>query len=103
MSSHVRARSLSRERVVKKTDAFPGGESLDPVALLGDLLDKIKDLDTPLSITVSDNNNSVTYLLSAFISKEYEIIDNKVKFGLKRLAVKELKVRVSYDVQISDE
>jgi hypothetical protein len=103
MSQHTRARSLSRERVIKRTDLFPGGEALDPVALLGDLLNKITDLDAPLSVTISDNSSSVTYLLSAFISKEYEVIDDTVKFGLKRLKTKELRANVSFEIQISSD
>jgi hypothetical protein len=100
--SAIRSRSLSRTRVTKLTDAFPSGEALDPVALLSELSPHIKDFDIPLSVTLSDGENTVGFLLSIFVSKEYEVIDDKVKLGFKRLNIRSLKVNISYDVKIQD-
>jgi len=101
--SKLRARSISRSRVVKTSDVFPSGEVLDPTALLGDLLNKITDLDAPLAVKVSDNSNSVTYKLSVFVAKEYEVIGDSVKFGIRKLKIKELKVNISFDVELQDD
>jgi hypothetical protein len=103
ITSNLRARSVSRTRIVKRSELFSSGESLDPVALLGDLLDKVKDLDIPLGVTVYDDQASQTYLLKTFISREYEVIEDCVKFGLKRLKIKELKVNISFDINVVDE
>lgn len=101
--SSSRSRSVSRTRVVKLTDLFPSGESLDPVALLDDVLPHINNLDIPLAVKISDSTNTVFFLLSTFISKEYEVIDDVVKLGFQRLKVKELKVNISFDISIVDD
>jgi hypothetical protein len=100
MESGARSRSTSRSRVVKCNNDFISGESLDPVALLDDLLKSIPDLDVPLVVKISDDSNSITYLLSTFLSKEYEVCGDTVKFGLKRLSIKKLRVQVIFDVEI---
>jgi len=101
--SGVRSRSISRTRVTKVNDVFPSGESLDPIALLNDLLPHVKSLDVPLVVTIKDNRDSVSFILSVFIQKEYEISGDVVKFGFKRLKLNELKATISFDVSISDE
>jgi len=103
MSSSLRARSASRSRVIKHSDLFKSGKSLDPIALLSDLLEHVKSLDIPLAVKITDGINEVTYLLSVLISKEYEVIDEKVKFGFKRLDIKSLKATISFDVALDDE
>lgn len=103
MTSKLRARSISRNRVVKISDAFPSGEALDPIALLVDILPKLTDLDIPLGVTLSDNEKSITYLLSIFTEKQYEVIDDEVKFGLKRLKIRDLKIEIKFNVEIVDD
>jgi len=98
--SNQRSRSISRNRVIKISDIFPSGESLDPVALLSDLLPHINNLDIPLAVTLSDKSDSVTFLLSVFISREYEVIGDLVKLGFKRLRIKELTAKISFDISI---
>lgn len=98
-----RSRSVSRSRITKLTELFPSGESLDPVALLSDLLPHINSFDVPLAVKLSDDTNSVIFLLSIFIQKEYEIINDEVKFGFKRLKLKELHVSISFDLNVVDD
>jgi len=101
--SNLRSRSVSRSRVTKLSTLFPSGESLDPVALLSDLLPHITDLNVPLSIDLSDSSDSVSFLLSVFIQKEYEISGEFVKFGFKKLKLRELKASVSFDIVITND
>jgi len=103
MSSQLRSRSVSRTRVIKKSDLFPSGESLDPTALLADLLDNVKNLDAPLAVKVTDGENEVTYLLSVFLSKEYEVSGGKVRFGFKKLNVEHLRASISFDIYIESD
>jgi hypothetical protein len=89
---------------VKITSDFESGECLDPIALLDDLLPHIKSLDIPLAVTISDGEKSISYLLSIFTSREYEVRDGFVLFGLKKLKLKNLNVNISFDLNIvSDE
>lgn len=99
--SLVRSRSVSRHRVVKLTEQFDSGESLDPSIFLEELLMHIKDLDVPLSVKLTDGTNEVVYLLSVFLSKEYEVIGDVVKFGFKRLRLRSLQANISFDVNVS--
>lgn len=85
------------------SDTVASGEVLDPMALLGELLPHINSLDIPLAVTISDGSRSVSYILSVFISKEYEVVDGHVKFGLKRLVLKDLKVNISFDLTVLDD
>lgn len=103
MSSGLRSRSVSRTRFVRKTDLFESGESLDPYLLLDDLLKNLKDTQAPLSVKISDGTRSVTYLLSTFLMKEYEIINGKVKFGIISLDIDSLRVNISFDIVVTDE
>lgn len=103
MSSEIRERSISRTRVIKVSDLFPSGESLDPIALLSDLLPHLNSFDIPLGITISDGNLSASYLLSVFVSREYEVLEGKVKFGLKKLDVRSLKINISFDLSVIDD
>jgi hypothetical protein len=100
MSSHIRSRSVSRSRAVKNSDLFPSGKSLDPLVLLADVLDNFKSLDIPLAVNISDGENEVSYLLSVFISKEYEVVEDKVKFGFKKLNVSHLRASISFEISI---
>jgi hypothetical protein len=98
----LRPRSLSRSKVVKISDAFPSGECLDPIALLDDLLNKVENVNLPLAVNLTDGENSVSFLLSIFISKEYEVLNGKVKFGLKKLNIKNLKIEISFKIELED-
>jgi len=98
----MRSRSVSRSRVVKINNDFASGESLDPSALLSDLLSNVKTLDVPLTVKISDGNKEVSYSLPVFMSKEYEVVDGVVKFGFQRLQVRSLHVNISFDLQVSD-
>lgn len=100
MSSQIRSRSVSRIRVVKQSSDFASGECLDPFALLEDILKELKDTSAPLSVTIKDKKRSVSFLLSTFLSKEYEIIEGRVLFGGVRLVLDELRVNISFDLSI---
>jgi len=101
--SPVRSRSVSRTKIVKLTDTYESGEALDPQALLSDLIPHVNDFDIPLSVNLNDGKNSVSFLLSVFISKEYEVIDHFVKFGAKKLDIRNLKVNISFDIEVSED
>jgi len=98
-----RSRSVSRSRVTRLTDSVEGGEVLDPVALLNDLVSNVISVDIPLVVHLSDSRQSVNYQLKNFISKEYEVKDGCVKFGIHRLILRELKVEIKYDLMISND
>lgn len=99
----IRNRSISRSRVVKINHEEGGKEFLDPIALLEELTPHIKDFDIPLHVKIQDNENFAIYLLSNFVIKEYEVIGDSVKFGFKRIKLREMKVTISYDLEISSE
>jgi len=95
-----RSRSVSRSRITKLNDIFPSGESLDPLALLSDLLPNINNLDIPLNVNITDGEKAVSFLLSNFIKREYEVVGTYVKFGFVRLNVSKLKVNISFDLMV---
>lgn len=99
----IRNRSVSRSKVVKISSEDSEKEILDPVALLDELLPHITNFDVPLHVRLSDSQTSVTYLLSVFVSKEYEMTGDMVKFGFKRIKLKEMKVNISYDLEVTSE
>jgi hypothetical protein len=100
MNSNLRARSVSRSRVVKNSELTPGGKVLDPHALLADVLDNIQNLDAPISVTLSDGAKSVSYLLSVLMSREFEVIDDVVRFGFVRLDVNNLRAVIKFEVAV---
>jgi len=100
MSSNSRSRSISRSRVVKLSEVVPSGEVLDPIALLSDLLPHVNDLDIPLVVTISDTIQKVSFLLSIFIQKEYEVSGHSVNFGFKKIDLHDLKVNISFDLNV---
>lgn len=95
-----RPRSQSRERVVVKTADFASGEALDPVKFLSDLIDGLNTLDVAISINLSDGTKKVSYQLSTFVRKQYEVRDGLVKFGFRSLRLDSLRATVSYEVCI---
>jgi hypothetical protein len=100
MSSSIRSRSVSRSRVIKKSDLFPGGEALDPYVLLEDVLKNLNSTDVPLSVKLSDGNNTVVFILSTFLSKDYEVVNGKVTFGFRKLDVDSLRAKIEFDIGI---
>jgi len=99
----IRNRSVSRSKIIKISIDDGDKEYLDPIALLGELIPHITDFDIPLHVRISDLNSTVVYLLSTFVSKEYEVVNDTVKFGFKRIRIKEMKVNLSYDLEITAE
>lgn len=97
-----RSRSVSRSRVIKKSDLFLSGEVLDPYALLEGIVENLKSVDIPLAVVIKDETNTVTYLLSVFLNKEYEIREGKVIFGFKKLDVAHLRVSLEYNLSLVD-
>lgn len=99
----IRNRSVSRSKIIKISTEDGDKEYLDPIALLGELIPHITDFDIPLHVKISDLSSSVSYLLSTFVSKEYEVFNDTIKFGFKRIRIKEMKVNISYDLEITAE
>lgn len=99
----VRSRSTSRSRVVKKSDLFPGGEALNPHALLEDVLKHVKDTSIPLSVDLTDGNVKVSYNLNTFLSRDYEVVDGYVKFGFRRMLVNRLSAKIGFDIHIGED
>lgn len=100
MKSTVRSRSVSRSRIVKRSNLYQSGEALDPFILLGDILPGLTTTDIPLAVVLSDGDSSVSYLLSVFLTKDYEVVDDKVVFGFKRLNVKDLRAKIEFNITI---
>lgn len=101
--SESRSRSVSRSRVIKISSLFPSGEELEPTALLEPLLTKITDSEAPLTVILSDSSTSVSYNLNTFLSKSYEVSGEFVLFGFKKIKLKELKVKISFELTIEDD
>jgi len=99
----IRNRSVSRSKVIKISEEDGDKEYLDPIALLGEIIPHITDFDIPLHVKISDSDSSVVYLLSVFVSREYEVVDDVIKFGFKRIKIKEMKVNISYDLEVTSE
>jgi hypothetical protein len=54
-------------------------------------------------VKLSDGENTVNYLLSVFLSKDYEVDGAYVKFGFKRLKLNQLKASVGFEIEIEQE
>jgi len=102
MSSGLRSRSVSRSRVTKTSDSVLSGEILDPAALLEDILGKIPDLDIPLGVHLRSGSESVSFSLSVFLASEYEVVEGVVSFGIKKLALKGLRAKISFEIEVTD-
>jgi hypothetical protein len=96
----VRPRSVSRERATVIDPGDPDAECLDPEQLLSSILSKLTTLDIPLSVTISDNENQVSYPINIFTSKLWPIRDGCVIFGLKRIKFEELKASINFNISI---
>lgn len=96
----VRARSISRSRVIRRSNLYPSGEALDPSALLAGLLDSINLRDNQLSVYLTDGEESVSYSLTVFLSKDYEIVGDRVKFGFRRLLIDKLSASLSFEIDV---
>jgi hypothetical protein len=95
-----RSRSTSRTRITVKTDQFASGEALDPVAFLSDILGELKSFDAPLAVILDDGSTKVSYGLATFVSKKYEISNDMVSFGFKKLNLRSLKAKIEFDIQV---
>lgn len=100
MRSTVRPRSVSRSRIIKQSDIFLSGQALDPYALLEDVLKNLNSTDIPLAVVLTDGESSISYLLSVFLSKEYEVNENRVHFGFKTMDVSSLRAKIEFNVDI---
>jgi hypothetical protein len=103
MSSSVRSRSVSRSRVIKQTDLFPSGQALDPYVLLEDILNGLVSTEIPLSVIISDGDSSVSFLLSFFLSKEYEVDGDEVIFGFRRLKTASLRAKIEFNISLDNQ
>jgi len=98
--SHVRPRSVSRERVTTTGSLGNDDETLDPMKIIEPLVGHIQSLDIPLAVKLTDGNKTVVYLLSVFTQKNWPISEGYVKFGITKLKLDSLKVNISFDVEI---
>jgi hypothetical protein len=97
----TRPRSQSRERITVKTDTFKSGEALDPMKFLADLVDGLNSFDIGIAVNLTDGESRVSYALSTFVSKQYEIEDGKVKFGYRKLKLENLRASLTYEVCVT--
>jgi hypothetical protein len=97
---HTRPRSTSRDAVVIIDPDDSEKECLDPNKLLAPMLEKLTDLNVPLAVIISDANRSATYTLTAFTARLWPIRDGKVILGLKKIELKQLRARISFDIAI---
>lgn len=100
MSSSTRSRSVSRSRVIKSSDVFISGRALDPYILLEEVLKNLNSTDIPLAVTISDGTSSVSFLLSVFLSKDYEVVDDEVILGFRRLKIDSIKAKIEFNVEV---
>lgn len=100
MSSSTRSRSVSRSRVIKSSDVFTSGRALDPYILLEEVLKNLNSTDIPLAVTISDGTSSVSFLLSVFLSKDYEVVDDEVILGFRRLKIDSIKAKIEFNVEV---
>lgn len=100
MSSSTRSRSVSRSRVIKSSDVFTSGRALDPYILLEEVLKNLNSTDIPLAVTIGDGTSSVSFLLSVFLSKDYEVVDDEVILGFRRLKIDSIKAKIEFSVEV---
>lgn len=100
MSSSTRSRSVSRSRVIKSSDVFTSGRALDPYILLEEVLKNLNSTDIPLAVIISDGTSSVSFLLSVFLSKDYEVVDDEVILGFRRLKIDSIKAKIEFNVEV---
>jgi len=99
----MRPRSRSRERVVVDSSEFTSGEALDPMKLLVGIAENLKTLDLGLEVKLTDGEKRVSYPLSVFCSRQYEVVNGEVKFGFKRLKLGSLKASIEYNITVVDD
>lgn len=100
MSSSTRSRSVSRSRIIKSSDVFTSGRALDPYILLEEVLKNLNSTDIPLAVTIGDGTSSVSFLLSVFLSKDYEVVDDEVILGFRRLKIDSIKAKIEFNVEV---
>jgi hypothetical protein len=98
-----RSRSTSRSRIVKLSNTVPGGEMLDPYALLDDILKHFNSTDVPLVVKLEDGINTVSTSLQSFLQRDHEIVDGYIKIGFRKIAVKGLSASISYQIEVKDD
>jgi hypothetical protein len=54
-------------------------------------------------VKLTDGETTVNYLLSIFLSKDYEVEGGYVKFGFRHLRLKSLKASVGFEIEIEHE
>jgi len=77
---------------IKELEPGSGKRVLDPHLLLNSLGHIYSDMDTITSVQLTAGNEQVIYSLNSFLSKNYDIEDDKIKFGFKRLKINGLRV-----------
>jgi len=103
VSNTIRARSVSRSRITVIDPGDANNECLDPAQLLDSVLSKVTTLDIPLVVTVSDTVTSVSYPLAIFTAKLWPIRKGFVIFGLKKIKFRDLKAKVTVEIQVETE
>jgi hypothetical protein len=96
----TRPKSIQWDNVTRNTPEFPSGKCLDPSALLSGLLPHFHTTNLPISVNLSDGTVEVAYSLMNFLSKNYEISNNLIHFGFKRLKFETLRVSLIYELEI---
>jgi len=93
--------SVDISAVTRSSDKYPGKLVLDPQLLLASFLERYPVSDVILAVTLSDDKDQVAYNLVTFLSRDYEIEDGIIKFGLKRISVERLRVTVSHQLRVA--
>lgn len=77
---------------IKEVEPGSGKRVLDPHLLLDSLGHIYSDMDSVTSVQLTAGNEQVVYSLNSFLTKNYDIEDDKIKFGFKRLKINGLRV-----------
>jgi predicted GNAT superfamily acetyltransferase len=71
---------------------------LEPSAVLSTLPSELLDLSPDLRVVITDGALTVRYGLSAFLSKNYRIVDGRIRFGAMRLNMASLRVLIGFEI-----
>jgi hypothetical protein len=95
-------KTVKRQYILRATSEYSSGWCLDPGSLLEELLIHFDNADLPASVKLTDGTNEVAYGLAVFLSRSYEVEDDIIKFGFKRLSLSGLKVSLIYEVCVDN-
>jgi hypothetical protein len=86
---------------IKVSPTGDGTQYLDSGILLSALGNVYSSVDNVAVINITDGNENVSFTLNSFLSKNYDIENDKIKFGFKRIKVNGFRVSITCDIEFS--